>query len=153
MESSTSTTETFGRGTSGSNSCSPNDKVRDARAGDARDSRLSWPRTARRPRGGTPAPPGGRSRGPHQRPPETGARAGRRDSPPLRLAPRDVRLGLLRGRAHRRDNAERRSARHTPPERLSRRRKALPVGGDGGGLVGAGGFTKRPGTPLWAAIR
>src|SRR6266436_4538894 len=153
MESSTSTTETFGRGTSGSNSCSPNDKVRDARAGDARDSRLSWPPAARRPRGGTPAPPGGRARGPHQRPPETGARAGRRDSPPFRLAPRDARLGVLRGHSHGRRTAEPESARYTAPERLPRRRKALPVGGDGRGLVGPGTFTNRAGTPPSAATR
>src|SRR5712692_5823446 len=153
MESSTSTTETFGRGTSGSNSCSPNDKVRDARAGDARDSRLSWPPAARRPRGGTPAPPGGRARGPDQRPPETGARAGRRDGPPLRLAPRDARLGLLRGRSHGRCTAERQSARYAAPERLSRRRKALPVGGDGRGLVGPVRFTNRPATRERAATR
>src|SRR5213594_3366299 len=153
MESSTSTTETFGRGTSGSNSCSSNDKVRDARAGDARDSRLSGPPAARRPRGGTPAPPGGRAKGPHQRPPETGARAGRRDSPPLRLAPRDVRLGLLRGRAHGRRAAEQQSARHAPPERLSVRPKDLPFGGDACGLVGLGRFTNRPGTPPWVATR
>src|SRR6266853_1227462 len=131
MESSIWTTETFGRGTSASNSCSPNDTVRDGRAGDARGSRLSWLPTVRRPRGGAPAPPGGRARGPYQRPPEAGARAGRRDSPPLRLAPRDVRLGLLRGGADGRGAAERHSTRYTPPERLSVRPKGLPFGGDG----------------------
>src|SRR5882762_6111736 len=139
MESSIWTTETIGRGTNASKSCSPNDEVRNARARDARDSRLSWLPAARRPRGGAPAPPGGRPRRPHQRPPETGARAGRRDHPPLRLAPRHARLGLLRGRAHGRDAAQRQSARHAPPERVSRRREALPAGGDGGGLVGLGG--------------
>src|SRR5882762_7373162 len=139
MESSTWTTETIGRGTNAFKSCSASDEVRNARARDARDSRLSRLPAARRPRGGTPAPPSGRPRGPHQRPPETGARAGRRDRPPLRLAPRHVRLGLLRGRAHGRYTAQRQSARHAPPERVSRRREALPAGGDGGVLVEPGG--------------
>src|SRR4029077_13356688 len=138
MESSISTTETFGRGTSASNSCSPNDKVCVARAGDARGSRLSWPPAARGARGGVAAPPGGRARSPHQRPLEAGARAGRRDGPALRLTPADSRLGLLRSRTHSRGTAERESARYAPPERLSVRPRDLPVAGDACGLVGPG---------------
>src|SRR4029077_16837332 len=147
MESSISTTETFGRGTSTSNSCSPNDKVRPDRAGDARASRLSWPPTARRPRGGAAAAPGGRARSPHQRPPEARARAGGWDRHALRLTPPDCRLGVLRGGSHGHGAAERESARYAPPERLSVRPTDLPFGGDGCGLVGPGGVTTRAGTP------
>src|SRR5438132_922453 len=75
-----------------------------------------------------------RARGPHQRSPEAGARAGRRDSRALRLTPPDCRLGLLRGGADGRYPTTR-SPRHPAGEHLSVWRRNLPVAGDRRGVV------------------